>query len=345
MRRRHSKRLEKVHVSQSQSRKGFPRWAWVVGPSLMIGVCVGLAAVALSRGWLSEAATAAPLEDIGPPQVDARAAPGPAPDGMVWVPGGVFSMGSTEFDDALPIHKVKVDGFWMDRTAVTNAQFQKFVDATGYVTVAEQRPDRTQFPNVSPDELKPFSPVFTPPDKEVDPSTCNHLIWWKAVNGANWRHPEGPDSNLTGRDGHPVVQVSYVDALAYAAWAGKRLPTEAEWEFAARGGLDRKRFCWGDEFAPGGKFMANTWQGQFPQQEYAAGRLRGHRPGRLVPRQRFRPARHGRQRVAVVQRLVPSRLLQIQPGPQPARSAGKLRPAGAGDPQARAAGRVVSVLR
>jgi formylglycine-generating enzyme required for sulfatase activity len=206
---------------------------------------------------------------------------------MVWVPGGVFFMGSSQFDDAQPVHKVQVDGFWMDRTEVTNAQFARFVEATGYLTIAEKTPDKSQFPDAAPEDLKPFSIVFTPPDQQVDPSTCSHTLWWKAVKGASWRHPEGPASDLKGRENHPVVHVSYVDAQAYAAWAGKRLPTEAEWEFAARGGLDGKKFCWGDELAPGGKYMANTWQGQFPNQNSLLDGFAGTAPVGSFPANAF----------------------------------------------------------
>jgi formylglycine-generating enzyme required for sulfatase activity len=259
MRKKPPKRPAAVKASRPAGGKRLPPWAWIVGPSVLAGLLVGVVAVALSRGWLAGTATAGPLIDLGPPAVHATAAPGPVPDDMVWVPGGVFYMGSTEFDDAQPIHKVLVDGFWMDRTEVTNAQFQQFVDATGYVTIAEKPPDSKQHPG-----QKPFSFVFTPPDKAVNPNECSHLTWWKDVKGADWRHPEGPASDLKGRENHPVVHVSYIDAQAYAAWANKRLPTEAEWEFAARGGLDRKRFCWGDELTPGGKYMANSWQGEFP---------------------------------------------------------------------------------
>jgi formylglycine-generating enzyme len=187
------------------------------------------------------------------------------PAGMVWIPGGTFKMGSDEFqEEAKPIHAVTVRGFWMDATEVTNEQFEAFVKATGYVTIAERTPDAKQFPNASPDQLKPFSAVFTPP--VTDTPTRRFDEWWKPVFGANWRHPDGPGSTIAGKEKYPVVHISWVDADAYAKWAGKRLPTEAEWEFAARGGLDGKKYAWGDEFTPGGKSMANTWQGAFPKQ-------------------------------------------------------------------------------
>jgi formylglycine-generating enzyme required for sulfatase activity len=195
---------------------------------------------------------------------------------MVWIPGGTFWMGSNEFDDAKPVHKVYVDGYWMDKTEVTNAQFEKFVKATGYVTVAEKPPDLAallkQQPAGTPpppkENLIPGSLVFAAPSAPVpldDP-----LRWWRWTQGASWRHPEGPASDLKGRENHPVVHVGYADALAYCKWRSQkeggtfRLPTEAEWEFAARGGLDRKTFCWGGEPRPQGKPMANTWQGEFP---------------------------------------------------------------------------------
>jgi formylglycine-generating enzyme required for sulfatase activity len=190
---------------------------------------------------------------------------------MAWIPGGAFTMGSVDLlarPDEGPVHLVRVRGFWMDTTEVTNAQFRAFVDATGYVTVAERPVDwdelKKQLPEGTPrpaDEmLAPGSLVFTPPDHPVD--TRDFSQWWTWTSGADWRHPEGPGSTIDGRDDHPVVHVCYEDALAYSAWAGKRLPTEAEWEFAARGGLDRKVNVWGDE--PIDPTRANTWQGRFP---------------------------------------------------------------------------------
>ena len=188
--------------------------------------------------------------------------PGSAPEGMVWIPGGEFWMGAEEFPDAQPWHRVSVDGFWMDKTEVTNDQFAKFVKATKYVTLAERTPRAEDFPGAPPENLVAGSVVFSPPDHPV--TLNDHFQWWSYVKGADWRHPEGPKSTLKDRGKYPVVHIAYEDALAYAKWAGKRLPTEAEFEFAARGGLDRKPYPWGDELKPGGKFMANTFQGHFP---------------------------------------------------------------------------------
>jgi formylglycine-generating enzyme len=189
----------------------------------------------------------------------------PSHPGMVWIPGGTFRMGSDKhYPEEAPSHRVTVSGFWMDRTPVTNRDFRKFVNATGYVTFAETRPDAKDYPGALPHMLKAGSLVFTPPKHPVD--LRNWSQWWRFKFGANWRRPYGPRSSISGLDDHPVVHIAYRDAEAYAKWAGKDLPTEAEWEFAARGGLDGAEFAWGDEFTPGGKQMANTWQGAFPHE-------------------------------------------------------------------------------
>lgn len=182
---------------------------------------------------------------------------------MVWIPGGTFWMGTEQgHNDESPMHQVTVNGFWMDRTEVTNEQFAKFVEATGYQTVAERKPDPRDFPEAPAEALVPGSAVFIPPKEKV--SLDEFYRWWRYLPNANWRQPEGPGSTIVGKEKHPVVHVCWEDASAYANWADKRLPTEAEWEFAARGGLERKPFVWGDTQAPDGKWAANIWQGDFP---------------------------------------------------------------------------------
>ena len=183
---------------------------------------------------------------------------------MVWIPGSTFQMGSDEFPDSRPVHPVTVNGFWMDEHEVTNAQFAGFVRQTGYVTVAERPLNPQDYPGVPSSELVPGSAVFTPPAQNV--SLNNPLQWWTYVGGANWQHPKGPTSTIKGHENEPVVHVSYEDAAAYAKWAGKRLPTEAEWEFAAQGGKGQRTYYWGNELKPAGKWVANIYQGDFPRQ-------------------------------------------------------------------------------
>jgi formylglycine-generating enzyme len=185
------------------------------------------------------------------------------PAGMVRIPGGTFLMGSDKhYPEERPAHRVTVDGFWMDRTPVTNKRFQRFVEATGHVTFAEIPPNPDQYPGALPHMLYAGSLVFVKPSGPVDRrEMCN---WWQFMRGADWRHPYGPESSIEGQDSHPVVHVAYADAEAFAKWEGKSLPTEAEWEFAARGGLDGAPYAWGDEFRPQDRHMANTWQGEFP---------------------------------------------------------------------------------
>lgn len=270
------------------------RRRWVIALTGLAGAALLVVGVIVLKRYLSPRYWTA--DDLGPVRVNPAAAPGPAPEGMVWIPGGTYWMGSEEFPDARPVHKVYVDGFWMDKTEVTNAQFARFVQATGYRTVVERlpspetskgfrveafgfQPDHLACLGAAPDgglagvpwgalhqtrALKPFSLVFQMPHRSLNPKKADFRQWWRPVPYACWKHPEGPHSDLKGREDHPVVHICYEDAQAFAKWAGKRLPTEAEWEFAARGGLDRKPFAWGDNLTHEGRPMANVWQGEFP---------------------------------------------------------------------------------
>ena len=238
------------------------------------------------------AASSLAASAFGPTVPDPAQPDSAPPAGMVWIPGGEFSMGCADprgkpfggndpMSDARPIHRVRVAGFWMDATEVTNDQFAAFVKATGHVTVAERPPRAEDFPGAPPENLVAGSIVFTPPQEPValrDATGQAHLRWWAYVPGACWRRPTGPESDLEGLGDTPVVHVAYEDAAAYARWSGKRLPTEVEWEFAARGGLAGAMYPWGDEFRPASSWMANTWQGRFPGENTAADGFAGVAP-------------------------------------------------------------------
>ena len=259
------------------------------GRGIKVAVIAISAVIGIGGGvlYFSKPGDPVPMADAGPPAAGfvetVPGAPNPpagAPEGMVWIPGGEFSMGARDpFDrqdlvgmqattDSRPIHRVYVDGFWMDATEVTNEQFARFVKATKYVTVAERVPRQEDFPTAPPENLVAGSVVFSPPDHPVPLNY--HFQWWAYVKGADWRHPLGPESSIEGKEKFPVVQIAFEDAEAYAKWAGKRLPTEAEWEFAARGGLAGKLYPWGDEFTKDGKWMANSHQGHFPDVDTGA---------------------------------------------------------------------------
>ena len=222
---------------------------------------------------------------------------------MIFIPGGTFRMGSdSHYPEEAPAHRVTVDAFWIDRTPVTNREFRKFVNATGHVTFAEIKPKAEDYPGALPHMLKAGSLVFTPPKHPVD--TRDWSQWWNFKFGADWRRPYGPRSSISGLDDHPVVHIAYRDAEAYAAWAGKELPTEAEWEFAARGGLEDAEFAWGDQFTPDGKHDGEHLARGVPARESSGRRLRAHLAGDGIPAERLRRPRHDRQRVGVDHRLV-----------------------------------------
>jgi sulfatase modifying factor 1 len=196
---------------------------------------------------------------------------------MVWISGATFLMGSDRhYPEEAPAHRVTVDSFWIDAHPVTNREFARFVRRTGHVTLAERPPERADYPDADPALLVPASSVFVRPGRRVD--LGNPYDWWTYVPGADWRHPQGPGSSIRSRPDHPVVHVAWPDVEAYAAWAGKQVPTEAEWELAARGGLDGAEYAWGEELTPAGRWMANTWQGDFPNENTGADGYDGTSP-------------------------------------------------------------------
>lgn len=271
-----SKSHRKPSRSISRARRTRRSRTWLIVIAATVTAVV-LSATHLKRPSTSTAATVPPESTFKETVANASSAQGDAPAGMVWIPGGEFSMGAQDppdMNDAVgmqatrdsrPIHRVYVDGFWMDRTEVTNEQFAAFVKATGYVTIAERTPRAEDFPGAPPENLVAGSVVFAAPDHPVPLN--NHLQWWSYVKGADWRHPLGPQSSIVGKENHPVVHVAYEDAVAYADWAGRRLPSEAEWEFAARGGLTGQLYPWGNDFRHQGEFMANSHQGHFPDRD------------------------------------------------------------------------------
>jgi formylglycine-generating enzyme len=288
---------------------GLRRWGPIVVGSL--GVLIFIGSYYATRDTQAALVASTPVtsgtksaldSDFQPTMDNDQPPPGKAPRGMVWIPGGEFSMGAAATRgmndvgmqatrDSRPIHRVRVDGFWMDVTEVTNAQFAEFVSATGYVTISERTPRAEDFPSAAAEDLVAGSVVFSPPDHAVPLN--DHFQWWSYVDGANWRHPLGPESSIDGKDQYPVVHIAYEDAQAYAKWAGKRLPTEAEWEFAARGGLSGQLYPWGNDFMQGTKWMANSHQGHFPDHDTGADQHAG-----IAPVAQYPPNRYGLYDVA-----------------------------------------------
>jgi len=269
------------------------RYAWPIGIALITIAVVSGIVLRSGSGRTSES-VAMPPDVFLVTRENPTSPREPAPEGMVWIAGGEFSMGAADpraaddndvgmraTDDSRPVHRVYVDGFWMDKTEVTNAQFATFVKATGYVTIAEKQPRAEDFPGAPPENLVAGSVIFAPPAHPVP--LDDHFQWWSYVKGANWRHPLGPNSSIEGKDNDPVVHVAYEDAVAYLTWAHNRLPTEAEWEFAARGGLTGQVYPWGNDFKPDGHWMLNSHQGHFPDHDAGDDRFTGIAPVAQFP--------------------------------------------------------------
>jgi formylglycine-generating enzyme len=271
--------LEEVTMPTAQVPAKFNWWV-VIGLGVLLGLIIAVVVISLEL--------TSPKRDDFNPLSEADVNPPP----MVLIPGGSFTMGTDDGPpDERPAHSVTIRSFRMDVTEVTNAQFAAFVNATGYQTISELPPDPKLYPGVDATLLRAGSAVYKPVDASLDPQTWDqpHPPWWEYMPGANWRHPEGPKSNLRGRMQHPVVHIAWADAVAYANWAKKRLPTEAEWEYAARGGLDRQPFCWGKTLqGEGGRWHANTFQGKFPGKDSGLDGFAG-----LAPVKSFAPNGYG----------------------------------------------------